>query len=215
MGASRNRPSIALAMKRPTLGEFIERRIGRRDALRVMAGAAAALAAPPAVAGISDISSLDFAELGRGLGDSHRVAAGHDAKVLIRWGDPLTADAPDFDPLRQSVEAQKRQFGYNCDFTAFFPLNAASGAAERGLLRVNHEYANPALMFPPGERLEAEERTAIALAAIGHSIVEIARQGNSWRVVRDSRFNRRITALDTPITLAGPAAGHQIGRAHV
>src|SRR3546814_7410524 len=63
-------------------------------------------------------------------------------------------------------------------------------------------------MFPPGERLEAEERTAIALAAIGHSIVEIARQGNSWRVVRDSRFKRRITALDTPITLAGPAAGH-------
>src|SRR3546814_10916555 len=63
-------------------------------------------------------------------------------------------------------------------------------------------------MFPPGERLEAEERTAIALAAIGHSIVEIARQGNSWRVFRDSRFNRRITALDTPITLAGPAAGH-------
>src|SRR3546814_15796900 len=63
-------------------------------------------------------------------------------------------------------------------------------------------------MFPPGERLEAEERTAIALAAIGHSIVEIARQGNSWRVVRDSRSNRRITALDTPITLAGPAAGH-------
>src|SRR3546814_13654275 len=116
MGASRNRPSIALAMKRPTLGEFIERRIGRRDALRVMAGAAAALAAPPAVAGISDISSLDSAELGRGLGDSHRVADGHAPKVLTRWADPLTADAPDFAPLRQSVEAHDRQFGYNCNY---------------------------------------------------------------------------------------------------
>ena len=45
----------------------------------------------------------------------------------------------------QSAAAQLRQFGYNNDYVAFFPLD---DAGERGLLCVNHEYTNEEVMFP-------------------------------------------------------------------
>ena len=65
--------------------------------------------------------------------------------VLLRWGDRLFADSPEFDPTAQTAEAQRRQFGYNNDFVGFVPLE---GATDRGLLCVNHEYTNEHLMFP-------------------------------------------------------------------
>jgi secreted PhoX family phosphatase len=44
------------------------------------------------------------------------------------------------------------------------------------------------------------------MAAQGFSIVEIAKEGSEWRVVRDSRHNRRISA-NAPMRISGPAAG--------
>ena len=71
---------------------------------------------------------------------------GYDADVLLRWGDPLFADAPEFDPdERRRREAQAKQFGYNNDYVGYIPID---GSAEHGLLVVNHEYTNPHLMFP-------------------------------------------------------------------
>ena len=43
------------------------------------------------------------------------MAAGYDADVLLRWGDPLFPDSPAFAPANQTPEAQRRQFGYNND----------------------------------------------------------------------------------------------------
>ena len=43
--------------------------------------------------------------------------------------------------------------------------------------------------------------------AIGHSIVEIKREGGAWSVVQDSPINRRIT-LNTEMAISGPLAGH-------
>jgi secreted PhoX family phosphatase len=50
--------------------------------------------------------SLDFAELEHGIDDTHHVADGYRADVLLRWGDPLFADAPAFDPGALSAQAQ-------------------------------------------------------------------------------------------------------------
>ena len=60
-------------------------------------------------------SAFTFDEVEAGIDDKHHVAAGYDADVLLRWGDPLFADAPEFDPTEadgrgpgQAVRLQQR-----------------------------------------------------------------------------------------------------------
>jgi uncharacterized protein len=124
---------------------------------------------------------------------NHHVAAGYDADILLRWGDPIFADSPEFDPANQTPEAQARQFGYNNDYVGFIPLD---GSSEHGLLVVNHEYTNPHLMFPgivtvSGGKISqkplTKERVDIEMAAHGGTIVEIEQTGDfegmvSWGI---------------------------------
>jgi secreted PhoX family phosphatase len=133
--------------------------------------------------------------------------------VLLRWGDALFPDSPEFDPNSQTAEAQLRQFGYNNDYVGFIPLE---GSNDRGLLVVNHEYTNPHLMFPgivtvvDGEVKQgslSKEQVDVEIAAHGGTIVEIQRVDGKWQVVRGGQYNRRITA-STEMEVTGPAAGH-------
>ncbi|WP_264210046.1 PhoX family protein [Leisingera thetidis] len=206
-----------------TIGDVIAARYGRRDMLGGMLGVSAsaalfgasALAAPrkAAAAGSPAQSRYVFEEPAWGNDETHHVAAGYDADVLLRWGDPITAEAPEFDVMNQTAEAQLQQFGYNNDYVGFLPLNAEGS---RGLLCVNHEYTNEELMFPGLDRQDKAEFTGmtkalvdIEMAAHGGSVVEIARGADGkWTVVRDGRLNRRITPLNTAMAIDGPAAGH-------
>lgn len=205
----------------PTMGEIIAVRFSRRGlmkgALAVSAIAAtfgpralnAAENEPAAAAG----TRFDFPEVEAGVDAGHHVAQGYDADVLLRWGDALFPDSPDFDPMNQTPQAQARQFGYNNDYVGFIPLENSS---EHGLLVVNHEYTNDHLMFP-GVVTIAEgkanvsdadkNRVDIEMAAHGGTVVEIRKTDGKWQVVRDGAMNRRITA-DTPMEITGPAAGH-------
>ena len=110
----------------PTLDAVIAHRFSRRDLMRgSLAAALAAGVAPKAVASpaaAADGSAFDFPELAAGVDEHLHVAEGYEAKPLLRWGDPLFADAPAFDPRRQSAGGQERQFGYNNDFVGFIPL---------------------------------------------------------------------------------------------
>lgn len=154
---------------------------------------------------------FSFKELTAGIDGSHHVAEGYEARPLLSWGDPLFEDAPAFDPEKQSVESQLRQFGTNNDFIGFIPLD---DEGNRGLLCVNHEYAQQHMMFADAAYSSAlvidsgPERTRIEMAAIGGSIVEINRTDNDWATVKTSKYNRRITVLETAMTIDGPAAGH-------
>ena len=193
------------------MGRILDRRLSRRAVLRGAAAASALACIGPRRGQAGEASGLDFEELKKGLDETHHVAAGYRAAPLLRWGDPVTADAPDFDPRRQSAAAQETQFGYNCDFTAFLPLPRGSTAADRGLLAVNHETSNAGLMFPDlGEQARrTREQVAIELAAHGLSIVEIQRdETGAWRAVPGGPMNRRITMRSTRFRIQGPAAGH-------
>ena len=44
------------------------------------------------------------------------VPEGFDWSPIIRWGDPMFEDSPEFDPYHQTAEAQSRQFGDNNDY---------------------------------------------------------------------------------------------------
>jgi secreted PhoX family phosphatase len=147
---------------RPLL-EIVEGRMSRRTALKAFVTTAAAgavggtLTSRFALAAEGGPSTLGFQSLEQVITENHVVAPGYSAEVLIRWGDKVLADAPDFDPMNLSADAQAKQFGYNCDYLAYFPLPRGSDSSEHGLLHVNHEYTSPELMFAGWTRLEAAE----------------------------------------------------------
>ncbi|MFC6637808.1 DUF839 domain-containing protein [Sulfitobacter sp. JBTF-M27] len=205
-----------------TIGDVINARYGRRDILRGALGVSAttalfgtsALIAPNrADAAAHGASRYKFEELTAGNDETHHIADGYDAQILLRWGDPITADAPEFDVMNQTAEAQLKQFGYNNDYVGFTALN---DEGTRGLLCVNHEYTNEEVMFPGLGRQDrdgfagmTEELVNIEMAAHGGTVVEVAKgEDGTWALVRDSQYNRRITPLDTEMTISGPAAGH-------
>ncbi|MBR8740865.1 PhoX family phosphatase [Nocardiopsis sp. MG754419] len=144
--------------------------------------------------------------------DEVSVPEGYDHHVIIRWGDPVLPDAPEFDFANQTGEAQARQFGYNCDYVGFFTLDD-----DHGLLWVNHEYTNEEIMFAgytDGAAADPEW-IRVAMAAHGGSVVELERVDGTgqWRLITEGErsFNRRITP-ETAFRVAGPAAGHALLR---
>lgn len=124
-----------------------------------------------------------------------------DYRTLIRWKDPVN-EIGDW-------------FGYNCDFTAFLPLEGGErprpgsgfGSGRRfrepggrdveGLYVVNHEYPDPTFIASVPDQQYS----------VGLSIVHLRRgRSGRWRVRRDSRYGRRYTAA-SPARLSGPGAG--------
>jgi uncharacterized protein len=200
---------------RPLL-ELARARMSRRAALKGFITTAAigalggtltskiAIAAPG-----SGPSSLDFESMEQVITEDHQVAPGYTAKVLMRWGDTVIPDAPEWDPHNQSAAAQAKQFGYNNDFVAYFPLPKGSDSSEHGLLHVNHEYTTPRLMFPNySKKSRTPGLSQIEMAAHGASVIEVRKQNGQWAVVPDSTYARRIT-VDTEMEIGGPAAGHE------
>jgi hypothetical protein len=206
-----------------TMGEIIAARFSRRDflagslavsAIAATVGTQALMSATSAKAqGPAGASRFSFKEIEAGVDERHHVAEGYDADILLRWGDPLFPGAPEFDPLAQSAEKQRLQFGYNNDYVGYIPLE---GSSTHGLLVVNHEYTNEHLMFPGIVTIENgkakiapadQKRVDIEMAAHGGTIAEIRKDGGKWRLVKDGKYNRRITST-TEMELTGPAAGH-------
>jgi secreted PhoX family phosphatase len=209
-----------------TIGDVIAKRLSRRDlvagALKgaLAVGVITSTVAPLALAAASRAraagasGTFDFPEVAAGVDQTHHVAEGYDADVLIRWGDKVLANAADFNPMEPSAERQAGQFGYNSDFIGYIPLE---GRSDHGLLVVNHEYTNDEMMYPG---LAGDTRLAMlhglsdahiraSMAAHGGSVLEVERKDGRWRVVEGSPYARRITA-ETEMKITGPAAGHAL-----
>jgi secreted PhoX family phosphatase len=214
----------------PPFEDLLSQRLSRRKLLEAgvavapLAFTASALLSAPAVADKA-VSSLRFKPIQGSAADAVILPAGYTHDVLIRWGESLSPSVPDMDASKldrgvllepKAAELQRQRFGQNCDAIHFFPI---SGRADHGLLCVNNEYTDDALMFPghPGFRglsngasrayvKEHPRVAAVAKAAQGVSVIEVRRKRGRWKFVKDSRFNRRITA-DTPMDIGGPARG--------
>jgi hypothetical protein len=209
----------------PTMGDIINRRFSRRGFLGgSLAVTAIASTVSPLALMIADearaegASAFSFTEVEAGVDETHHVAEGYDADVLLRWGDKVFADSPEFDPMNQTPESQSKQFGYNNDYVGFIPLD---GADDHGLLVVNHEYTNAELMFPNwasiGKDGEGKDKVMmgeftkdivdIEMAAHGGTVIEIRKENGKWTPVLDGKMNRRLH-VGTEMELTGPAAGH-------
>ncbi|WP_427172246.1 PhoX family protein [Arthrobacter sp. 92] len=136
--------------------------------------------------------------------DALTVPEGFTWQPVIRWGDPLFDDAPDFDLDKQTAAAQSRQFGYNNDYTDILPIEGSKD--RRAVLFTNHEYTNENIMLPA--TFDAAETRAIGRAAHGLTVVELERKNKNkpWNYVKGAPLNRRYLS-DTTYELTGPAAG--------
>lgn len=175
--------------------------------------AAAAAASAPAVGGTGTKAPFGFTPIApqpEGL-DKVVVPEGFEWSTIISWGDPILADAPDFDFDRQSAAAQEGQFGYNNDYTTLIRTKDQNAA----VLVCNNEYTNDELMFRgyTGSASLTPGQIRITMAAHGMSVVELRRANASrpWEYVQGAKLNRRITAT-TAFRVDGPAAGHPLLR---
>lgn len=186
-----------------------------------LGGIGALLNSVPAMARRRNEPLLGFSGIPVSSEDTVVVPEGYTARVLVAWGDPVS-DGPAFrQDGSNTADEQAVQWGMHNDGLVYFPIHGS----RRGLLVQNNEYTDDGLLFPDGVASWSIEKTNKSLNAHGVSIIEISNQrGNDdddddegrrrrgerrqkgWRVVRPSKYARRITG-QTPIAIGGPAAG--------
>ncbi|HET6408885.1 MAG TPA: PhoX family phosphatase [Chthoniobacteraceae bacterium] len=197
-----------------TLRDVFKRRYSRREMLRGSIAAASTLVLGMKL-GTYDAGAkpkpteLAFEPISLSKEDAILLPKGYDYQVLLRWGDSIFAGRPDLNLAHQTAATQSAQFGYNCDFNGYFPLQKGTRTQpERAILCTNHEYTDETLMFP-GYITGAPTRDQVdaGLAAHGMSFVEIALRDDEWQVIKSSRYNRRLTG-DTLMEVTGPARGN-------
>ena len=212
-----------------TFQEVVEARVSRRSFL----GGGLATAAAVSLGGVSALLKavpasakthgrrplLGFQGIEVSAADTVVVPQGYTAEVLIAWGDPVSK-GPEFEQdASNSADDQARQWGMHNDGVVYFPIDGS----RHGLLAQNNEYADEGLLFTDGIANWTAEKTNKSLNAHGVSIIEIKRgrdrrddhhrrwrspwysKDSEWRVVRPSKYARRITG-QTPIRIGGPAA---------
>jgi secreted PhoX family phosphatase len=197
----------------PSIDDLIAHAVTRRRFLR--AGVAGAVAALPGVTLLGGCAvtvpgpTLEFKGVAPSTADRIVVPPGYRAQVLYRWGDPVgePSGMPAFRPdAGNTAEEQALQAGMHHDAIEYFPLPRDSRSSIRGLLAINHEYTDDGLLHPDGLNDWSAAKVRKSQAAHGVSVIEVERTGAAWRVVRPSRYARRITA-NTPMRLSGPVAG--------
>lgn len=135
------------------------------------------------------------------------VPEGYQSQVVVRWGDALWSEANDAYSAETgvSVEMSDKVFGENTDGMELFEIDG------KEVIAVNSEYVNPKINLPAES--EGAPRNADEVRLLknlqGVTVMEVANTGNGYAVVVDSPLNRRITH-ETPMTLAGPLAGHDL-----
>lgn len=151
-------------------------------------------------------SRFAFTPIGIQTDATVHVPGGYRWDVLIRWGDPIFPDAPEFDhETGGDADSADRIFGENTDGMESFQVGG------RQLLAINHEYTNREINLPHAtDGVPAGLDDVRKLQRLqGVAVIEVAEDAEGWHVVKDSPMNRRITHL-TPMKIAGPAAAHAL-----
>ena len=210
----------------PSFASVLDARLSRRSLLRGGVGTAAtALFGSFGLAacgggGDGDTApaekALGFTAVPKSLADVVSVPAGYSVSILYALGDPLTANTPAYKNDGTDTDFENRA-GDHHDGMEWFGLSAtgtpSNTAVDRGLIGMNHEattderlssfflHANGGTSTLPRPAAEVDKEVAIH----GVSVVEMKKDAaGKWGYVKDSAFNRRITAL-TEVEVAGPA----------
>ena len=155
---------------------------------------------------------LGFTPVAKSLADQLVVADGYTATVVYATGDSIDPLVPDYTDDGNNANFARRA-GDHHDGIHFFGLSAggapAPTAADRALLVMNHENIAGTVMFmhPAGQTTPRPEAEAIKeIQAHGVSVIELRKTAGRYGYVRNSTFNRRVTA-STTMELRGPVRG--------
>ncbi len=174
-------------------------------------------AAVPAYPGFGGIGFNSIPAVTAPVEDRVRVPPGYQVEPLISWGDPILPGAPAWqEDASQDASTQAQQFGMHNDGMHYFPLLSAGKGNNAGLLCVNHEYTHEEILHG-AEGMSGGAGVTLAKvrksqAAQGVSVMEVQNRAGRWQLNPNSPYARRITA-NTPMRMAGPAAGHALLKA--
>lgn len=203
---------------------ILETRLSRR---RLLAGSLAAAAASyvggasllltptgNAAAAMRSLK-LNFTAVPKSKADTVQLAGGYSYSVLLATGDPIDASVPAYaNDGSDPASTFARRAGDHNDGMHYFGVGRnglwEAANSDHGLLCINHEAVTAAFLHKQGQtitegRRTVDEEVMKEMLAHGVSVVDIVRDGKSYRVRRDSRFNRRITSF-TDMEITGPAA---------
>lgn len=152
--------------------------------------------------------AVTFSPVAENLNDTVTVPTGYVAETLFAAGDPVLPGARAYDGTLLTVAQSEALAGGNHDGMHYFALpnvNPQNG----GLIAINHEYPDLNLLFPngalPAAATATAEQKALALSAVGVSVIEVQRASDGkWSVRRDSIYNRRFTG-NSIFRMSGPA----------
>ena len=190
--------------------QVVGARMSRRNFLggALAVGAAAGLLGSTALTRTADAASsrLAFKQVAANSLDTVTVPDGYKWQVVASWGQPLWSNGVEFDhATRGTGSSQELAIGDNTDGMALFQYQG------RHVMAANNEYTNRDIIYGNRESKLPENADDVrkGKAAHGITVMELANRDGNWEIVKDSPFNRRITA-DTPMDITGPAAGHDL-----
>ena len=194
--------------------EVVAERISRRTLLKGAAGVSIVSFLGgnrgPSAWAKSRSALLGFPSIPTSRADTVTLPPEYIWTVVNAWGDPMVAGGPEFrHDAGQSAADQALQAGMHHDGMNYFPLPKGSNSSNHGLLAVNFEYTDDGLLHTDGMEDWSAEKVQKSKNAHGIGVMEVQFDGETWRVVKNSRYGRRITA-DTPFLIKGPAAGHPL-----
>jgi len=191
---------------------IVERSVSRRGFL----GGSIGIGASALVMGVSSSfpmtalakasSRMTFEAVAANSDDTITVPAGYRWQVLASWGDPLWSKGVEFDgKTRGTGASQALAFGDNNDGMSLFVHKG------KNILAVNNEYVNRDIIYGNRESKLPENADDVLKGKAGHgvTVMEVVEKSGQWSIVKDSSYNRRITA-DTDMIITGPARGHSL-----
>lgn len=207
----------------PCLDDVVKQVLSRRKFLLKSGGSAAAVAflssgVARAAQALSPTNLIGFQAISIATDDAIHIAPGYTARSFVPWGTPIFSSGPGSQwrgDGSESAQDQARQVGDNHDGIHFFPLDNSS---REGLLVMNHEYSTTVgdgydqylTLFGKSPTVaKTVEQVDKAINAWGCSVLHVRRAAGDWALVKDSKYNRRMTS-GSAMVMTGPAAGHDL-----
>ena len=151
-------------------------------------------------------TGVDFKPVAANALDTITVPEGFDWHVVTMWGDPLWSNSQAFDQATRGTEAsQLLAVGDNTDGMTLFDIDGKT------VLVANNEYVNLKIIYGnrDSKAPETDDDVRKGMAAHGVTVSELRQENGKWQIVRDSPYNRRLTA-SSPMEITGPARGHAL-----